>query len=78
MGEDTSKEINNNEIRTLTLRFANRATAVRFAALCEWHGHAAAIGRDGTWHTVSAMFQNKSARSKLISAWAKESMLVSE
>jgi hypothetical protein len=73
-----AKETNNNEIRTLTLRFANRATAVRFAAFCERHGHKAAVFYDGTWYTVTAIFQNKAARSKLVRAWAKESMVVSE
>jgi hypothetical protein len=66
------------EIRTLTLRFASLSTAVRFAAVCERHGHPPAHGRDGVWHTVSAVFQNKAARSKLLREWARESMLVSE
>jgi hypothetical protein len=67
-----------NEIRTLTLRFASHGTAMRFAAVCERHGHQPAHGRDGVWHTVTAVFQNKAARSKLVSAWARESMLVTE
>jgi hypothetical protein len=67
-----------NEIRTLTLRFASHLSAMRFAALCEAHGHQPAHGRDGVWHTVSAVFQNKAARSKLLREWAKASMLVSE
>ncbi len=67
-----------NEIRTLTLRFATRETAMRFSALCERHGHPPAHGRDGVWHTVSAVFQNKAARSRLVSAWARESMSVTE
>jgi hypothetical protein len=66
------------EIRTLTLRFASHMTAMRFGALCERYGHRPAHGRDGVWHTVTAAFQNKAARSKLVRAWARESMLVSE
>jgi hypothetical protein len=67
-----------NEIRTLTLRFASHETAMRFAALCERHRHQPAHGRDGVWHTVSAVFQNKAARTKLVREWARESMLVVE
>jgi hypothetical protein len=66
------------EIRTLTLRFAKRETALRFWVLAERLGHRPAFGRDGDWHTVSAVFQNKAARSKLVRAWAAESMLVTE
>jgi hypothetical protein len=66
------------EIRTLTLRFASPMSAGRFAALCERHGYPPSQGHDGMWHTVTAVFQNKAARSRLLSAWARESMLVTE
>jgi len=78
-GNDTSCEaLAKQEIRTLTLRFARRETAMRFYHLAERFGHRPAQGRDGVWHTVTAVFQNKAARSKLVSAWARESMSVVE
>ena len=77
-GPRAGREMEGNEIRTLTLRFASHGTAMRFSALCQRHGHAPAHGRDGVWHTVTVVFQNKAARSKLVGAWARESMLVVE
>jgi hypothetical protein len=65
-------------IRTLTLRFATKETARRFYELCDRHGHQPAIKTDGVWHVVTAVFQNKTARSKLVAMWAKESMVVTE
>jgi hypothetical protein len=44
-----------NEIRTLTLRFANRETARRFYDLAERLGHRPSNGWDGVWHTVGGV-----------------------
>ena len=76
--KETSAMQPDNEIRTLTLRFNSKATANRFAAVCAQFGHAPAHGRDAVWHTVTAVFQNKAARSRVVSAWARESMVVAE
>ncbi len=65
-----------NDIRTLTLRFADDNTALRFIALAKSHGYAPSASFDGTWKVVSTTHQNKSERSKLIAAWSKESMEV--
>ena len=74
---EMSSEVEN-EIRTLTLRFASLATAQRFYALADRLGHRPSKGWDGVWHTVTAVFQNKAAKSKLLAAWTRESMVATE
>jgi hypothetical protein len=64
-------------IRTLTLRFASRETARRFYALCDRYGHNPAQYQDKNWYVVTATFQNKAAKSKLVSIW-RENMIISE
>jgi hypothetical protein len=66
------------EIRTLTLRFASIVTAHRFMDLAGRHGYKPALSHDNNWHIVTTFFQNKQARTKLIQAWAKESMSLTE
>jgi uncharacterized protein YjbK len=66
------------EIRTLSLRFASRETAKRFYNLCDRYGHQPAQYTDKNWYVVTATFQNKAAKSKLVAIWARESMIISE
>ena len=65
-----------NSIRTLTLRFSSNHVAGAFADLAKNHGYSPAWGRESDWITVTTTHRNKADRSKLISAWAKESMEV--